>query len=156
LSEIAKIAIYSIEPLAIQKNVRIHFSNGSECYFNGDPEELEIIMNNLISNAVKYNKEGGKVFVTLKNDDIRVSLKVEDTGIGLSEEDKSKLFQEFVRIRNTKTKNITGSGLGLSIVRKLVDLYDGEIFVDGKPDQGSTFEVILPKNQVLSNEILLQ
>jgi len=74
----------------------------------------------------------------------------------MTEEDQEKLFQEFVRIKNVKTKNITGSGLGLSIIKKLVDLYAGDIKVTSKPDVGTTFTVTLMKNADTTNAILLQ
>ena len=77
-----------------------------------------------------------------------LNIKVEDTGIGMKEEDIALLFQEFVRIKNEKTKMITGSGLGLSIVKKLVEgNYGGSISVKSIPDVGSVFEVIIPLNQ---------
>ena len=68
-----------------------------------------------------------------------------DTGIGIKEEDRENLFKDFVRIKNEKTRNITGSGLGLSIVKKVVELYNGTISVDSVPDEGSVFTVRLPK-----------
>ena len=68
---------------------------------------------------------------------------VTDTGIGLTEEEAAKLFGEFVRIKNDETRNIHGSGLGLSIVKKIADLYDGDVSVSSHPDQGSTFTVRL-------------
>ncbi|MBP6977260.1 MAG: hybrid sensor histidine kinase/response regulator [Bacteroidales bacterium] len=156
VSEITKMAIHSMEPMAIQKNVRIYYDNGEPCYLNGDSAEIEIILNNLLSNAVKYNKEGGQVYVHVKGTDDRVMIKVEDTGIGMSEEDQEKLFQEFVRIKNVKTKNITGSGLGLSIVKRLADLYAGEVQVTSKPDVGTSFTVTLMKNAETTDIILLQ
>ncbi len=156
VSEIAKMAIHSMEPLAIKKNVRIYYDNGEACYLNGDNAEIEIILNNLLSNAIKYNKEGGQIYVHIKGSDDKVVIKVEDTGIGMSEEDQEKLFQEFVRIKNVKTKNITGSGLGLSIIKKLADLYAGDIKVTSKPDIGTTFTVTLMKNADTTNAILLQ
>ncbi len=156
IAEIAKMAIHSMEPLAIQKNVRIYYDNGEPCYLNGDSAEIEIILNNLLSNAVKYNREGGQVYVHIKGSDDKVFIKVEDTGIGMTEEDQEKLFQEFVRIKNVKTKNITGSGLGLSIIKKLADLYAGDIKVTSKPDVGTSFTVMLMKNADTNGSILLQ
>ena len=78
-----------------------------------------MILNNLLSNAVKYNRDSGKVDVTLQREESQVRITVADTGIGLTEEEGAQLFGEFVRIRNEKTANILGSGLGLSIVQKL-------------------------------------
>jgi signal transduction histidine kinase len=112
-----------------------------------DPDEIEIIVNNLVSNAVKYNKDGGSVNVVMRISSSGLTIKVEDTGIGMAEDDVKLLFQEFVRIKNEKTKLITGSGLGLSIVKKLVEeTYHGTISVTSTPDVGSTFEVKLPLN----------
>jgi signal transduction histidine kinase len=143
--EIIRLAKDSIEPLAIQRNVHVHFDFEGSLYLKTDREELEIILNNLISNAVKYNQENGDVFVSLKDLAGKIRIKVKDTGIGMTAEESAQLFKEFVRIKNTKTKNITGSGLGLSIVKKLVELSDGEVAVESTPDIGSTFTVIFPK-----------
>jgi len=145
ISEIAKISMHSMEPLAIQKSVKLNFENGHPVYFETDPTEMEIILNNLLSNAVKYNKDGGEVLLGIKDDLKNIEITVEDNGIGMSPEDVEKLFQEFVRIRNSKTKDITGSGLGLSIVKKLVDLNRGEIHVESYPEKGTKFTVTLPK-----------
>ena len=84
-----------------------------------DPSEMEIVFNNLISNAVKYNREGGSVTVDIRRDDGTVKVIVADTGIGLAPEEAAKLFTEFVRIKNEDTIKVLGSGLGLSTVRKL-------------------------------------
>ena len=73
-----------------------------------------------------------------------VEILVKDTGIGMSETEVSQLFKEFVRIKNTRTKGISGSGLGLSIVSKIAELYGGHIDVKSIPDKGSEFRVILP------------
>lgn len=108
-----------------------------------DRSEIEMILNNLLSNAIKYNRPGGRVDVTLSQQGAESTIVVADTGIGMAEEDSARLFDEFVRIRNEKTLNILGSGLGLSIVKKLATLYGGEATVQSKPDVGSTFTVVL-------------
>lgn len=146
LYEVAKMAIDSMEPLAIQKQVKMELQGEQNTYISSDRDELEIILNNLISNAVKYNLDGGKVLVNIASSEVNVKVTVEDTGIGMSEEDIEKLFQEFVRIKNSKTKNVTGSGLGLSIVKKMVELNRGTINVESTPDVGSKFIIVLPKN----------
>jgi signal transduction histidine kinase len=79
----------------------------------------------------------------LRKEGGQVSIAVSDTGIGMSEEEAAKLFGEFVRIKNEKTRNILGSGLGLSIVKKLAQLYGGDATVTSWPDIGSTFTVVL-------------
>jgi len=108
---------------------------------------MEIIFNNLISNAVKYNKFGGKAEITIDSTDGEVLLIFSDTGIGIAEADKENLFTEFMRVKNERTKNISGSGLGLSIVRKVIELYHGTIKVDSTPDMGTIFTVNYLRNQ---------
>ncbi len=108
-----------------------------------DHGEIEMILNNLISNAVKYNREGGRVDVRLTREADRVTIAVGDTGIGLTPEEAERLFGEFVRIRNEKTQSILGSGLGLSIVKKLAWLYGGDATVSSQSGVGSTFTVVL-------------
>jgi signal transduction histidine kinase len=108
-----------------------------------DKGEVEMILNNLLSNAVKFNRDGGKVDVALRAEAGKVMISVVDTGIGMTPEESARLFNDFVRIKNEKTRNIPGSGLGLSIVRKLVDLYEGTVDVASRPDAGSIFTVVL-------------
>jgi len=105
-------------------------------------------MNNLVSNAVKYNNTGGTVTITVDCNDDEFTISVADTGIGINASDKEILFEEFSRIKNDKTRNISGSGLGLSIVRKVVELYHGVINVESVPDKGSVFTVKIPILQV--------
>ena len=108
-----------------------------------DQGEMEMLLNNLVSNAVKYNRDNGSVDVRITKDGDLVTVAVSDTGIGMSSEDVSKLFGEFVRIKNRKTHGILGSGLGLSILKKIAELYGGEPSVESEPDVGSTFTVTL-------------
>lgn len=143
--EIARKALFSVEPLAIQKKITINFDIPETLYMKIDILDIESIFNNLLSNAVKYSKNtGGIVTFTLKQTNESMVISVEDNGIGLSQEEISKLFNEFVRIRSDKTKNISGSGLGLSIVKKIVDEYNGKIEVKSEPDKGSLFSVVIP------------
>lgn len=148
LVQMARVSIDTMTPMAVQKNIKIYLDTDEpHIYLNGDNSEIEIIFNNLISNAVKYNKENGTVNCNIKSEDSKIIISVNDTGIGMSEEDISKLFQDFVRIKNEKTKSISGSGLGLSIMKKTVEeYYHGKISVTSKPDVGSTFVVEIPKN----------
>ncbi len=102
-----------------------------------------MVFNNLVSNAVKYNKDGGRVEVLCERVDDLVVITVSDTGIGMSEEEAAQLFESFVRIKNDKTFGILGSGLGLAVVKKVASLYNGAATVSSKPDEGSTFRVTL-------------
>ncbi len=142
--EIAKHVIDSIEPLAIQKNIKINLNAYDSLFMQADKSEIEIIFNNLISNAVKYNVENGSVTININKKGDIIEISVKDTGIGMSEEDIGLLFRDFVRIKNSRTKNVTGSGLGLSIAKKMVELYNGKIEVSSVPDKGSVFTVSIP------------
>ena len=145
LAEVAKGAIVTVQPYAIQMEVTINLDVRNDSTIMADPEDMEIIFNNLISNAVKYNKFGGKAEITIDSSENEVFLIFTDTGIGISEAERENLFREFMRVKNERTKNISGSGLGLSIVRKVIELYHGTIKVDSTPDLGTVFTVRLPK-----------
>lgn len=145
ISDIAKISIDTMGPISIQKDVRIYLTAPEKVMFEADQEEFEIIFNNLISNAIKYNIEGGRVDCIIEDKPDKLLITVKDSGIGMNEDEIPGLFEEFVRIRNEQTKNITGSGLGLSIVRKLTALYKGEVSVESNPGEGSTFRLVFPR-----------
>lgn len=136
-------AVENAKPSADERDITINSPPKKEIPFIGDPGEIEIIMNNLVSNAVKYNRDDGSVDIKVEQTEGGVRVSVSDTGIGMSEEEQEKLFGDFVRIKNKKTKNILGSGLGLSIVKKLTNLYNGSIDVDSVPDVGTTFSIFL-------------
>ena len=148
LAAVASNAIVTVQPYAIQMEVTVNLEKRSEAVIMADPDDIEIVFNNLISNAVKYNRFGGKAGVIIDSSDTEAIIVISDTGIGIMPEDVDNLFTEFVRIKSEKTKNIAGSGLGLSIVKKVVELYHGNIRVESKPDEGSTFTVRLPKKLI--------
>jgi len=125
---------------AERRGISMELDTEPDIELAADPGEAEIVLNNLISNAVKYNRDGGTVTVRLTGGE-RVRIEVADTGIGMTPEETARLFHEFVRIKNEKTRNIPGSGLGLSVVRKLAHLNGGEVTVESSPGVGSTFTV---------------
>ncbi|HPT20879.1 MAG TPA: hybrid sensor histidine kinase/response regulator [Bacteroidales bacterium] len=148
LAEVASAAITTVQPYAIQMDVTINLDVRSDVVIMADPGDIEIIFNNLVSNAVKYNKMGGKAEIVIDNSDSEAIIIISDTGIGITKNDVENLFTEFVRIKNEKTRNISGSGLGLSIVRKVIELYHGTINVESTPDVGTTFTIRLPKKPI--------
>lgn len=143
--EVARAAIETVRPEARQRQITIELHADAPVMMVADRTEIEIILNNLLSNAVKYNRDNGRVDVTVAADNGKARIVVADTGIGMTEEDAARLFNDFVRIRNARTKDILGSGLGLSTVRKLAHLYGGEARVTSRPDEGSTFTVELTR-----------
>jgi signal transduction histidine kinase len=148
MKELLSMAVGTVSPYAIHKDIQfVTEVKGCETIW-ADPNDFEIILNNLVSNAVKYNKPGGTVTVTVDCTENEFTVSVADTGIGMNGDERDMLFEEFSRIRNDKTRNISGSGLGLSIVKKVVDLYHGVINVESSPDRGSVFTVIIPRSQV--------
>jgi signal transduction histidine kinase len=145
LRDLARAAVEGGRELAPERGITLSLADGEPVPMRADPGEIELILNNLVSNAVKYNRDGGRVDVAVAARDGAVELSVGDTGIGMTPDEQSRLFGEFVRIKNDKTRRIEGSGLGLSIVRKLVDQYGGTIVVASTPDVGTTFKVTFPR-----------
>lgn len=109
-----------------------------------DPERLREVVTNIFDNAVKYT-EHGKVSIGLTGDDNVVQVYVRDTGNGIAPEDVPHLFQKFYRVDNSSTRAIGGTGLGLFICRKIVELYNGRIWVESEQGKGSTFYINLPR-----------
>lgn len=144
LQERARLAISTIKPLAIQRNISISCDVEADLQYEADPVDMDIMLNNLLSNAVKYNRDGGTIELQILKQGGKMEIMVRDTGIGMNEQEISQLFKEFVRIKNKRTKGISGSGLGLSIVHKIAELYGGHIQVISEPDKGSEFRVSLP------------
>lgn len=143
LALVAQAALDTMIPEARERKIALHLHAADPVHLKADSAELSIMLNNLVSNAVKYNKDGGRVDVTLRRQGDVVTVAVSDTGIGLTRDEAAKLFHDFVRIKNAKTANILGSGLGLSTVKKLALMYGGDIKIVSEPDKGSTFTLIL-------------
>ena len=143
LREAAEAAVETVGAAAAARGIEVRVEAPERAPIVADRGELDIIFNNLVSNAVKYNRERGRVRVAIDRADGHWRVRVEDTGIGLAREDAQRLFQDFVRIKNDQTRAIPGTGLGLSIVKKLAQLYGGDATVASEPGVGSTFTVTL-------------
>ncbi len=152
LAAVAKGAMEAQENAAKTMELRMELSAEGDVVLTADRVEMEMILNNLVSNAVKYNRPGGSVRVAIARGADGLRITVADTGWGMRPEDTARLFADFVRIKNEHTRDIPGSGLGLSLVKKLVNLYGGEISVESRPDEGSTFVVDLPDPQAFARE----
>jgi len=123
--------------------VTLHAAEGLY-HVKADRSDLDRIFMNLISNGIKYNTDGGKLDIEITREGGDWSVAFTDTGIGMTQEEISHLFQEFYRVRNKKTSGISGTGLGLATVKRVLAEYNGRIVVRSKPDSGSTFSVYLP------------
>jgi signal transduction histidine kinase len=109
-----------------------------------DPKNVEEVLNNLLSNAINYSPDGGKVSVTARGIDQFIEIKVSDTGVGIPAEEMPKIFEKFYRVKHPRTRHITGTGLGLSLVKGIVEAYHGSIGVESVPGKGTVFTIILP------------
>ncbi|MBZ0198580.1 MAG: response regulator [Ignavibacteriaceae bacterium] len=127
------------------KDLTVTASYAVKCpSIKADNDEITRLFTNIVSNAIKYNKVGGEINITVKNLDSYNIVEIKDSGIGMRQEEKEKLFQEFFRAKNEYTKNISGTGLGLSIVKRIADSYAGKIEVESEYNNGTLFRVYLP------------
>jgi signal transduction histidine kinase len=107
-------------------------------------QNMEEVLSNLITNAIKYSPGGGRVTISASLTDDYLTIRVQDTGLGISPEDQTLIFQQFFRVKNEQTRLIQGTGLGLAIVKRILESHEGRIKVDSRPGEGSTFIVFLP------------
>jgi two-component system phosphate regulon sensor histidine kinase PhoR len=106
---------------------------------------LEDLVSNLVDNAVKYNRVNGSVNITVLPSDKNIILIVADTGIGIPEEDQQRVFERFYRVDKSRSKKISGSGIGLSIVKHIVEYHKGKLVLNSEVDKGTEVKVILPR-----------
>lgn len=114
-----------------------------------DPNQVRQMILNLLTNAYRYTNEGGQVTVEATQTSSEVVFLVKDTGIGISDEDQVNIFERFYRVDKSRDRDTGGMGVGLTIVKKLVEMYDGTITVESMIGVGSTFKISLPKGKVL-------
>jgi signal transduction histidine kinase len=134
------------ETPAAEKGIEVDYQLGDALpQIMGDEKLIDELFTNLISNAVKYTPSGGKIRVSLlKENQNLVRFQVSDTGIGIPEEDMARLFTEFFRAENAKALAEEGTGLGLVIVKEILDFLGGSISVRSKVGEGTTFTCLLP------------
>ena len=146
LAEVIPRVVEAMKADAEGKNIRIEILHPlSSSIIQADQNSMEGIFNNLISNAIKYTPERGRVTISLDDDDSFVKVSVTDTGIGIKGEDIPRIFDKFYRVKSSDTRQIVGTGLGLSIVKSIVDAHMGTISVESTEGKGTTFTVLLPK-----------
>jgi two-component system phosphate regulon sensor histidine kinase PhoR len=108
-----------------------------------DPEKLYQVVTNLLSNAIKYSGESKNIYIRLYQNHDAVVTEVEDEGIGIAKEEQLKIFDKFYRVEKNESGHITGTGLGLTVVREIVEAHNGRIKVESEIGKGSKFSVIL-------------
>lgn len=131
-----------LEPLAEGKNIRL-IGKCKDITMVGSDILIYRLVYNLVENAIKYNHSGGQVTVTAERKEKHVYLSVEDTGTGIPEELKERVFEPFFRVDKSRSRELGGVGLGLALVREIVRVHDGSITVKANPSGGTIFEVVL-------------
>lgn len=145
LCSIVETAVDSVTPAANARNIAIHLHSANNSFIQGDAQRLQQVVWNLLSNAVKFTPSGGQVDVFLTADDQHVQIKVTDTGQGIDASFLPHVFEHFRQADGSITRSSSGLGLGLAIVRHLVELHGGTITADSPGlNQGSTFTINLP------------
>ena len=133
-----------LNPLAAERDITVSSELADGCFVLASGDELRHITLNLIENAIKYNRDGGSVFVTLKRSGESVVFSVEDTGIGIPDEDIPHIFDRFYRVDKARSRAAGGSGLGLAIVRNTVKELGGKISVSRREEDGMRFSAVFP------------
>ncbi|MDU6174393.1 MAG: PAS domain-containing sensor histidine kinase [Clostridium perfringens] len=143
----------SVIPYVESKNIDIIFDTDcEELEIKCDPDKIERIILNLLSNAIKFTESGGKIEVSIFTDENWVDIRVKDTGIGIPSHMKEFIFERFIQNDKSLNRNKEGSGIGLSLVKSLVELHNGKVFLRESNELGSEFSVLLP-NVKLENDI---
>lgn len=129
---------------AREQGITLTYSAENLESLQADPKNIEEIFSNLISNAINYSPEGGRIRVSARGTGDHIEIKVEDTGVGIPPEELPKIFDKFYRVKHPKTRHVTGTGLGLPIVKGIVEAHQGTIDVESYPDRGTTFTILFP------------
>ncbi|EGT3599163.1 PAS domain-containing sensor histidine kinase [Clostridium perfringens] len=143
----------SVIPYVESKNIDIIFDTDcEELEIKCDPDKIERIILNLLSNAIKFTEPGGRIEVSIFTDETWVDIRVKDTGIGIPSHMKEFIFERFIQNDKSLNRNKEGSGIGLSLVKSLVELHEGKVFLSESNESGSEFSILLP-NVKLENDI---
>jgi len=144
-----------LKGMAIKKNISIETQLQENIIINADTVRFKQIMYNLLSNAVKFTEDNGKIFINSIFEDGNLRIEISDTGIGISYENKDKVFQEFSQIDSSYARKQDGTGLGLTLTKKLVEMHNGSVDFESEEGQGSKFWFILPEAKLVETAIVL-
>lgn len=133
-----------VEPLASSQKVKLHLDVDPEFAFAANRHRIKQLVVNLVSNAVKYNKEGGSVWLDGRRERGQIRIIVRDNGIGIPQEHQGRIFERFYRVSKSRSRDLGGTGLGLAIVKHIAGLYGGSVQVASKEGEGTVFTVLLP------------
>jgi signal transduction histidine kinase len=143
ITELTGAAIESLEPLLGGRELKFE-KPSRPVWANVDPDRFQIVVRNLVTNAIKYSPNGARVMVRITPNHETAAVAVVDEGIGIAPEDRSKLFTRFGRIENQATMHTSGTGLGLWLSREIARMHDGDLTLDSEVGEGSTFTLEIP------------
>ncbi|HZY64364.1 MAG TPA: ATP-binding protein [Rubrobacteraceae bacterium] len=147
LDSVIQSSLDSLQSKAERFGIEFHFdANGIEHQCMCDSQKLYQVFLNLLDNAIKYSDPGGRVDVSIDEDESFMTVRIKDTGVGIPEEDLPQLFERFYRVNKDRSRATGGSGLGLSIAKEIVAMHGGDISVESQVGVGSTFSIRLPKS----------
>lgn len=144
VAELVRASISAALPRAAAANVRLQADTPERMDAHVDSVRMSQVLDNLVSNAIKYSPDGGDVVVSLEAEDSTLVCRVSDTGMGMSEKDQAEVFTKFFRTSNVRNTSIPGVGLGLPISKAIVEAHGGSIHVRSTPGEGTTFTVKVP------------
>ncbi|MGK0467577.1 sensor histidine kinase [Clostridium sp.] len=152
--EVVENIVTSVTDFTDSKGISIIFDTDiDEKNIACDPEKLERMVLNLISNAIKFTDEGGEIFIDVKDKNEFIEISVKDNGIGIEDKYLDIIFDRFKQVDKSISRNVEGTGIGLSLVKSIVDLHGGSIYVDSEIDKGSKFTVWIPSRNSLNVDI---
>jgi len=137
-----------LAPIAQEHGITLNMSGEIETVIVGDAVLLQSAITNLVENGVFYNHSGGYVEVIILNEKIKVVVEVRDNGIGISNNDQTKIFERFYRVNRGQSERIVGKGLGLAMVKHIIEMHHGNIEVESNLGIGSTFRIVLPSLEI--------
>jgi PAS domain S-box-containing protein len=153
LSKVVEFSCSTVEPLAQEHHIQLEVQLPQDTILiSGVEDKLNQLFDNLLTNAIKYNRRGGKIGVTLSQDPQFAFTRIEDTGIGISHQSLKEVFTRHFQEKKKPLGDVKGLGIGLSLVQEIVKLHGGEVHLESELGKGSTFVVKLPKNSKKSSE----
>jgi two-component system phosphate regulon sensor histidine kinase PhoR len=144
LKPVVESVLASLQPAIVQRRLKVMLELPANVAVRADPDRLRQVLFNLVDNAIKYNKEGGRITLSAVREGSMANVIVADTGIGIPKNDLSRIFERFYRVDKARSRELGGTGLGLSIVKHIVEAHGGSVSVESRLNQDSRFSFTIP------------
>src|SRR5699024_7853952 len=135
-----------------RKNITLNLSMEKEYKLEADGEKLKQVLINLLGNAINYTSDQGRVMLTIDEIDQHIRINNRDNGIGIDQDDLPRLFERFYHVDTARRRNTGGTGLGLGIVKHIVEVHEGKMKVESEVNKGSSFTIYFPKKPTTTNK----